>query len=144
MGLAKLLRTEKLRQVFFKTFNKLEISTYFWRYTPAEEFHKDGKYPIIGFTQHSIMATRSIKRKKTEKTKADHTMLLDAVNYKILLLAVGLLALGFGGMYIENAFKGWFSLYVAPILVVTGFVLVAVGIMKKHSDNEKVTESENL
>lgn len=75
--------------------------------------------------------------------KAEQSMLLGAMNYKILVAAILLLGLGFGGMYIENAFKGWYSLYVAPILVVAGFILVAVGIMKKGANSENETESKN-
>ena len=57
--------------------------------------------------------------------------LLSAGNYKLLALALALLALGYGGMYIENEFKGVYSLYVAPILLVAGYLLVALGIMKR-------------
>jgi hypothetical protein len=88
------------------------------------------------------MSNRSTKRKKTERLKADQSLLFGAVNYKILLIAMALLGLGFGGMYIENAFKGWYSLYVAPILVVAGFILVAVGIMKNADERDSLTETE--
>jgi hypothetical protein len=57
--------------------------------------------------------------------------LLSAGNYKLLALAVLLLALGYGGMYIENEFKGVFALYVGPVLLVAGYFLVALGIMKR-------------
>ena len=57
--------------------------------------------------------------------------LLSAGNYKLLALALVLLALGYGGMYIENEFKGVFALYVGPILLVAGYLLVALGIMKR-------------
>lgn len=57
--------------------------------------------------------------------------LLSAANYKLLGLALALLALGYGGMYIENEFKGVYSLYVAPILLLAGYLLVAFGIMKR-------------
>lgn len=63
--------------------------------------------------------------------------LLNLANYKILVLALILLALGYGGMYLENEFKGVYSLYVAPILLTAGYVLVAVGIMKRFPKSAK-------
>ncbi len=57
--------------------------------------------------------------------------LLSANNYKLLALAIVLLALGYGGMYIENEFLGFYALYIAPFLLVAGYLLVAVGIMKR-------------
>lgn len=69
-------------------------------------------------------------RQKTRSVESGEP-LLNAANYKLLALALALLALGYGGMYIENEFKGVYSLYVAPILLVAGYVTVALGIMKR-------------
>jgi hypothetical protein len=69
-------------------------------------------------------------RQKTRSVESGEP-LLSASNYKLLALALALLALGYGGMYIENEFKGVYSLYVAPILLVAGYMLVALGIMKR-------------
>lgn len=69
-------------------------------------------------------------RQKTRSAESGEP-LLNAANYKLLVLALALLALGYGGMYIENEFKGVYSLYVAPILLVAGYGLVAYGIIKR-------------
>jgi hypothetical protein len=69
-------------------------------------------------------------RQKTRSVESGEP-LLSAANYKLLALALALLALGYGGMYIENEFKGVYSLYVAPILLVAGYLTVALGIMKR-------------
>jgi len=57
-------------------------------------------------------------------------MLLTAYNYKILAIGVLCVLLGFGGMYIEGQQYGIYSLYIAPLLVLTGFVLVAFAVFK--------------
>ncbi len=57
-------------------------------------------------------------------------MLLTAHNYKILALGVLCVILGFGGMYIDGQQHGIYSLYIAPLLVMTGFILVAVAVFK--------------
>ncbi len=57
-------------------------------------------------------------------------MLLSAYNYKILALGVLLVILGFGGMYIEGQQYGIYSLYIAPLLVMTGFILVAIAVFR--------------
>ncbi len=57
-------------------------------------------------------------------------MLLTAYNYKILALGVLCVILGFGGMYMEGQQYGIYSLYIAPLLVMTGFVLVAFAVFR--------------
>ncbi len=57
-------------------------------------------------------------------------MLLSAYNYKILAIGVLCVVLGFGGMYIEGQQYGIYSLYIAPLLVMTGFILVAIAIFR--------------
>ncbi len=57
-------------------------------------------------------------------------MLLSAYNYKILAVGVLCVILGFGGMYIEGQQYGIYSLYIAPLLVMGGFVLVAIAVFK--------------
>ncbi len=57
-------------------------------------------------------------------------MLLSAYNYKLLALGVLFVILGFGGMYIEGQQHGIYSLYIAPLLVMAGFIFVAVAVFK--------------
>ncbi len=57
--------------------------------------------------------------------------ILSAKNYQLFGLAVFLLAVAYGGMYIENEFLGTYALYVAPILLVIGYIMVAYAIMKR-------------
>jgi hypothetical protein len=57
-------------------------------------------------------------------------MLLSAYNYKILALGVLCVILGFGGMYLEGQQYGIYSLYIAPLLVMAGFILVAMAVFR--------------
>ena len=57
-------------------------------------------------------------------------MLLSAYNYKFLALGVLFVILGFGGMYIEGQQHGIYSLYIAPLLVMSGFIFVAIAVFK--------------
>jgi len=85
------------------------------------------------------MAARPSRRQKVQKRIADQQMLFDNTNYVYILSALLLILGGFAGMYIENSFLGWFSLYVAPIMIVGGFVLVAVGILRKSDENAQAS-----
>ena len=69
-------------------------------------------------------------------------MLLSAYNYKILALGVLLVILGFGGMYIEGQQYGIYSLYIAPILVLGGFVVVAMSVFRTDPELLKREEAE--
>lgn len=80
------------------------------------------------------MAKRTGKRGKINRTQDQKPMVFDASNYVIFLVAVLLILGGFLGMYIENEFEGWFSLYVSPLMIVGGFALVAFGIVKKPAE----------
>ncbi len=84
------------------------------------------------------MSARQSKRKKIERLKVNQKMVFGRMNYILMGLAILLLAIGFGGMYIENEFTGWFSLYVSPVLAVAGFVTVAVAIL--YADKSESTE----
>lgn len=68
-------------------------------------------------------------------------MLLTAYNYKILLFGILCVMFGFGGMYLEEQQFGLYSLYIAPILVLAGFVLVAISVFKT---DPKLIEEEHL
>lgn len=71
-------------------------------------------------------------------------MLLTSYNYKILVMGVLLVLLGFGGMYIESQQYGVYSLFIGPILVITGFILVAISVFKTDPEvleNERQNQS---
>ena len=84
-------------------------------------------------TSPKAMATQNLK-------KANTSMFFSAFNYKLLGIAVLLIVGGFAAMYLENEVHGFVSLYVSPIVVMAGYVLVIFAIMK-HDRQESEEES---
>lgn len=80
---------------------------------------------------------------KNRKRKEDNApMFFSAFNYKLIGLSIGLIIAGFAAMRLENKVDGIISLYVAPIVVMAGFVLVIFAIMKHdrvENKNESIT-----
>lgn len=61
-------------------------------------------------------------------------MAFQALNYKILGLGVLLIVIGFTIMRIENEVYGIISLYIAPVIIMAGYIVVAVAILKRPLD----------
>jgi hypothetical protein len=57
--------------------------------------------------------------------------LLGRTNYILLGTAFALILTAYSGMWIENEFEGFYALYVAPLLLMGGYGLVAYGIFKR-------------
>ncbi|MBK97723.1 MAG: hypothetical protein CL672_02900 [Balneola sp.] len=72
--------------------------------------------------------------------KSNTSMFFSAFNYKLLGIAVLFIVGGFAAMYMENKVNGFISLYVSPIVVMAGYVLVIFAIMK-HDRQEVEEES---
>lgn len=79
----------------------------------------------------------SAKRRK----KSKKPMAFQALNYKILGVGVLLIVLGFTIMRLENEVYGFISLYVAPFVILGGYVVVAVAILKRSK--EVINEESN-
>lgn len=84
-------------------------------------------------TSPKAMAKQNLKKSNT-------SMFFSAFNYKLLGIAVLLIVGGFAAMYLENEVQGFVSLYVSPIVVMAGYVLVIFAIMK-HDRQESEEES---
>lgn len=54
-----------------------------------------------------------------------------ALNYKILGIGVLLIVIGFTIMRLENEVYGFISLYIAPVVIMAGYIVVAVSILKR-------------
>lgn len=61
-------------------------------------------------------------------------MLFSPWNYKILAIGLLLVIIGFTAMYLENEVQGFISLYISPILIMAGYIVVIFAIMK-HDRN---------
>lgn len=69
-------------------------------------------------------------------------MIFSAWNYKILALGFFLVIAGFTAMYLENEVKGIISLYISPIVIMTGYITVIVAILK-HDKNSSAASEES-
>jgi len=67
------------------------------------------------------------KRKK----RSQKPMAFQALNYKILGVGVLLIVIGFTIMSLENEIYGFISLYISPVVIMAGYVVVAIAILKR-------------
>lgn len=74
------------------------------------------------------------------KPNKSDPLLFGAWNYKVLGIALLLIVSGFTAMYLENEVNGFISLYIAPILIMAGYVTVIFAIMK-NKDSAPVEHS---
>lgn len=63
-------------------------------------------------------------------------MVFSSLNYKMVGVGVLLVIFGFTIMRIENEVYGFISLYVAPVLVMAGYITIVFAILKKPHDSE--------
>ncbi|MBN8589992.1 MAG: DUF3098 domain-containing protein [Rhodothermia bacterium] len=63
-------------------------------------------------------------------------MPFDRQNYVILFGCVGLLVLGYGLMRMENDAFGFISLYLSPLLLLTGYLGIVYAILKRPKQEE--------
>lgn len=79
--------------------------------------------------------TNSVK----QKSAAPKEMLFTKQNYLLVGIGVALIAIGFLMMYIENEIDGFISLYISPVLIMSGFGEIVYAIMKKSpSETQKI------
>lgn len=73
--------------------------------------------------------------KKKRKTEEHEPMFFSAFNYKLIGLAIALIISGFTAMYLENEVDGFISLFISPIIIMAGYILVIFAIMKHDRDD---------
>lgn len=78
--------------------------------------------------------------------KGLHTeMLFGRQNYVLLALGVLLIVAGFTIMRIENEVYGFISLYVAPLVILGGYITVIFSVLKRRSlDTDSAGSSDSL
>jgi uncharacterized membrane protein HdeD (DUF308 family) len=83
------------------------------------------------------------RRKGRTKKKDTKPMLFSPLNYKLMGLGVLLVIIGFTAMRLENEVYGIVSLYISPVVILSGYILVIYAILKrdhKLEDSETGTE----
>lgn len=84
--------------------------------------------------------TRTAKRTGRESGSSSKPMLFDRSNYLILILGIFLILVGFSIMRLENEVYGFISLYVAPIVIVSGYGTVIAAILTRRKKVTDLTE----
>ena len=79
------------------------------------------------------------QKKRSRKTKETKPMLFTALNYKMLGLGVLMVIIGFTIMRLENEVYGLISLYISPVIILAGYIVVIAAILKKDHKTEDST-----
>ncbi|MEQ8523388.1 hypothetical protein [Gracilimonas sp.] len=74
--------------------------------------------------------------KRGRKQADNQPMFFSAYNYKLIGIAIFLIVAGFTAMYMENEVDGFISLFISPIVIMAGYILVIFAIMKHDRDEE--------
>lgn len=77
------------------------------------------------------------KRRRKEKKP----MVFSALNYKILGAGVLLVIIGFTIMRLENEVYGFVSLYIAPVVIMSGYIAVVFAILKRPAEDKKTDKA---
>lgn len=80
-------------------------------------------------------------KKSNRNKKEPKPMLFTPLNYKIMGLGVLLVIIGFTAMRIENEVYGIISLYISPVVILSGYIVVIYSILRKDKklDSEIIT-----
>lgn len=79
---------------------------------------------------------------KANKIQRDSKpMFFSAFNYRLIGIAILLIVSGFTAMYLENEVDGIISLYVSPLVIMAGYIVVVFAIMKHDRVEEDDIET---
>lgn len=81
------------------------------------------------------------RRPSREAAKTGGAMIFGPRNYTWLTVGVLCIVFGFTAMRIENEIKGIISLYIAPVVILAGFAIVAWSILLKQDDDKTAASS---
>lgn len=75
--------------------------------------------------------------KKNSKVTDNQPMFFSSFNYKLIGIAIFLIIVGFSAMYMENEIDGFISLFISPILIMAGYVIVIFAILKHNRGKQE-------
>jgi uncharacterized Tic20 family protein len=75
--------------------------------------------------------------KNNTKVTDNQPMFFSSFNYKLIGIAIVLIIVGFFAMYMENEIDGFISLFISPILIMTGYVVVIFAILKHNRGKQE-------
>lgn len=80
------------------------------------------------------MARTSRKPRRARSGPRSSRMVFGRRNYLLLLLGIGLVVVGYLVMSLDNDVDGFLSLYVAPLLILGGYVEVIYAILRRPEE----------
>jgi amino acid permease len=80
--------------------------------------------------------------KSTQRKVDEQPMFFSAFNYRLIGIAILLIVSGFTAMYMENEVNGFISLYISPIVILAGYIVVIFAILKHDRDKPKESDQE--
>lgn len=78
--------------------------------------------------------------KKKFQNEDNHPMFFSSFNYKLIGISIFLIFIGFASMYMENEVNGFISLFISPILIMAGYVIVVFAILKHNRTKKEESE----
>jgi len=81
--------------------------------------------------------TRSTK-KRQRQTQRKGVMVFERRNYMLLLLGIVMIISGYVMMRMENEVEGFISLYVAPLILLAGYLEIIYAVLWRPKPNESV------
>lgn len=76
-----------------------------------------------------------------QRKAVDKPMFFSAFNYKLIGIAILLIVAGFTAMYMENEVDGIISLYISPLVILAGYIVVVFAIMKHDRPSESDSQT---
>lgn len=73
--------------------------------------------------------------KSSKRRGRSGALVFERWNYLLLLGGLLLIVVGFTAMYLENAYQGFISLYVSPVLIVGGYAVIIYALLWSPDDD---------
>lgn len=92
--------------------------------------------------QSSPRGSRRANRSSRRSAPRKSTLVLDRRNYTLIAIGVLLVVVGFVIMRMDNQVEGFISLYVAPLVIIAGYVGVGYGVVSKGASRRAESRTE--
>lgn len=81
------------------------------------------------------------KKSVRNRTKRTSATVFERRNYVLLIIGLAIIVTGYTIMRLENEVDGFISLYVAPVLLLGGYLEIIYAILWRPSGNQSPSES---
>jgi len=89
---------------------------------------------------HGFMATRTSK-KRARQTQRNGVMVFERRNYVLLVVGLVMIIAGYVMMRMENEMDGFISLYIAPLILLAGYLEIMYAILWRPAKEESAKEA---